>query len=282
MQSAGIIDPQSKACKISDLDTMFKATNFDVKKNRYNTIHELSRSEFIEVLIRIAKAKFGSNKMDVGIDALCGIMCENLGEASVDDRTQWRKENLIVEETDNVLRQWERKLYSVYANKMSKDVGKVRNRWTLKIWDKFINDAKLIDEQFTIQISKLAYHFAKMDVVDEHKHIIRYQTMSWLEFIESLARIVQFKKMPAKERIEMVGKNDVCEYYDWLIEKGITHQEHMLREPMECDEEGAEQDPFAWQLDQLIRLIFRNLKLDGQTFSEMRPPDDASKNGGRR
>ena len=36
---------------------MFKATNFDMKKNRFNTIHELSRSEFLEVLIRIAKAK---------------------------------------------------------------------------------------------------------------------------------------------------------------------------------------------------------------------------------
>ena len=108
----------------------------------------------------------------------------------------------------------------------------------------------------------------------------------------------------------MVGKNNIGEYYDWLRQQGITHQDHILRDPLESDEvslrvngvhapvcvyvrthepttiltisqEGAEPDSFAWQLDQLIRLIFRNLKLNGQTFSEMRPPDDASKNGGR-
>ena len=44
-----------------------------------------------------------------------------------------------------MLRQWERKLYSVYAKSMIKDVGKQKNKWTLKIWEKFVDDAQVSD-----------------------------------------------------------------------------------------------------------------------------------------
>jgi len=62
MDSAGVIDKLS--CRQSDLDTIFKAANFEVKGsdlNDDNPLESLTRAEWLEIICRVAKAKFGGD-----------------------------------------------------------------------------------------------------------------------------------------------------------------------------------------------------------------------------
>jgi hypothetical protein len=59
MTLAGVTDPDSKACKQTHLDTIFKAANFEVKgtdPNDDNPLESLTRQEWLEVLVSFAES----------------------------------------------------------------------------------------------------------------------------------------------------------------------------------------------------------------------------------
>ena len=52
----------------------------------------------------------------------------------------------------------------------------------------------------------------------------------------------------------------------------MTFAEHKAKVALACDEEDLDPDPFAYRLDEFIRLCFRNLKKNGLEFREVMPP----------
>ena len=73
LEEAKIPDPESKSCRKSDCDTLFILCNFvenkdDKQLKEVNDDHALMRYEFVEVLTRLAVAKYGKGWMPEGAD----------------------------------------------------------------------------------------------------------------------------------------------------------------------------------------------------------------------
>ena len=152
MTTASITDPESDACKQTHLDTIFKAANFDNTKGKggRNPMEGLNRSEFIECLVRISKAKFGKSSVGVkhALEALLKLILEKLTEevmCSVEYYHSFRLNNLYVEETDKVYRKWESKLKALYDSRISSDVAHAKC-WTLDRWKKFMEECGMFNE----------------------------------------------------------------------------------------------------------------------------------------
>ena len=96
--------------------------------------------------------------------------------------------------------------------------------------------------------------------------------MCWLEFLEGLVRLAHCKPIPCRERVESTGNKHVDEYFDHLESIPMSFAEHKAKVPLACDEEDSDPDPFAYRLDEFIRLCFRNLKKNGLVFRELMPP----------
>eukprot|EP00615_Pteridomonas_danica_P019621 CAMPEP_0114376792 /NCGR_PEP_ID=MMETSP0102-20121206/595_1 /TAXON_ID=38822 ORGANISM="Pteridomonas danica, Strain PT" /NCGR_SAMPLE_ID=MMETSP0102 /ASSEMBLY_ACC=CAM_ASM_000212 /LENGTH=1204 /DNA_ID=CAMNT_0001531211 /DNA_START=1921 /DNA_END=5532 /DNA_ORIENTATION=+ len=148
MEISGITDSTQKGCRQADLDTIFKATNFEVKgsdPNDDNPLESLTRQEFLESLIRVAKAKFGSKHVKVAnaIEELIVYMKEKMLEyaddrnedfRAVDQRDKWRLEELYTEPVDKVLRQYMGQLEDIFLGGLDlKDVA-AHKFWTLSKW----------------------------------------------------------------------------------------------------------------------------------------------------
>ena len=73
LEESRIPDPESKGCRKSDCDTLFILCNFvenkdDKQLKEVNDDHALMRYEFVEVLIRLACAKYGKGYTPDGED----------------------------------------------------------------------------------------------------------------------------------------------------------------------------------------------------------------------
>ena len=66
-------NPSRRTAKV-DLDTLFKAANWEPKgaENDDNPLEALTRQEWLEVIVRLAKAKFGqaAKQLAPAVDAL--------------------------------------------------------------------------------------------------------------------------------------------------------------------------------------------------------------------
>ena len=151
MMLSGVTDAESDACKQTHIDTIFKAANFDVTKGNggHNPLEGLTRSEFIECIIRVGKAKFGkAGSMKHAVEAILKLMAETLTEDQICDEKSYhafRTENLYVESTDTIYRKWESKLKALYESRVTKDVAMAKC-WTLEMWKKFMEESNMFNE----------------------------------------------------------------------------------------------------------------------------------------
>ena len=113
LEEAKIPDPESKSCRKSDCDTLFILCNFvenkdDKQLKEVNDDHALMRYEFVEVLTRLAVAKYGKGWIPEGAEApltLSGAMKQlftqnilpNMPAEALQDPNDFRKNRLYFE-----------------------------------------------------------------------------------------------------------------------------------------------------------------------------------------
>ena len=83
-------------------------------------------------------------------------------------------------------------------------------------WQQFMNDASLVDSQFTLQDASLAYLWARMYTIDEIKDYARYTCLSFTDFLEALGRVADMKALPAASDLDLAGYDSVLE---WALDK---------------------------------------------------------------
>ena len=100
-------EPKSKTCKKGHLDTIFVSTNFEADKkaetSKANCDLALCRFEWLEAIMRVAKAKFCDPKVSPDIRAAVdklwiGHITPRLPPEAILDRDDFRRERLYTRE----------------------------------------------------------------------------------------------------------------------------------------------------------------------------------------
>mmetsp|Transcript_20575 Transcript_20575/g.26759 ORF Transcript_20575/g.26759 Transcript_20575/m.26759 type:complete len:1083 (+) Transcript_20575:322-3570(+) len=274
MVASGIQDSTSKGCKEADLDTIFKAANFEAKgsdPNDENPLDALTRQEWLEIVIRVAKAKYGTadnknEQLSVHIEKLIILMKEKLSEAAEanedeaainDIRHEWRLKYFYVEDTDKIYREYEFKLEMLYKSKIDfKDVGH-HHLWSLSMWHSLMDSADFyLDHSFTREDGNLCFYFSKFMVYDYVKDGDGNACMDWLSFLEAIGHVSRIKDLPSQAVLSANNFMNICELMDRLELLNLTLDDFMAEHPPKHGHE----DPFHIKLESCILLMFYTLE----------------------
>ena len=72
-------------------------------------------------------------------------------------------------------------------------------------WLNLIADCKLTDAAFPLNRAQLAYLWGRMGIVDEIKDYARYESLTFIDFLEALARLADLKPLPAASDLADAG-----------------------------------------------------------------------------
>ena len=196
---SGMVD--GNLFKLADLDLNLKGAGYSEEKNNpLNPPNALVRFKFMELLVRIAKDKYVRNKItnDMG-EAVQKLLLEHVNPATAKyNHMIWRKERYLCEECDLVYKAYKPVLDTVF-NKFSGRYTKpgYKRFMSLEEFTDFCNAAGYINETFVARETSICFNVAMMTQIDEiHKR--RHLEMSFVEFLEALARGADEANLPPK------------------------------------------------------------------------------------
>ncbi len=109
-------------------------------------------------------------------------------------------------------------LKALYSRYRLKPTGGGLRPKVLKLdgWLQLLTDAHVVDSQFTLQDGTLSYLWARMFVIDEIKDYSRYTCLSFTDFLEAIARVADYKALPAESDLDQAGYDNILE---WALDK---------------------------------------------------------------
>jgi hypothetical protein len=295
LESGGVVDPKSKNARQADLDTIFKAANFEVKgsdPNDDNPLEALNRQEWLEVIVRVARAKFGDQHpkdapLAPMVDQLVGLLQVRLREVAelneddaqaTDLRDVWRRTEFYQENTDTVYRAHKEKLRALYDSRIDyKDVG-THNLWDLSTWTDLMEHAVFFeDDSFSREESNLCFYFSKFEVADYQAQNTKFECMDWLSFLEALGHVVRYKEMPRLCDLKAAGFGDAVELAKALDALGTLSGGVGWNRWMGDHEPTGDADAFEVQLDETLKLLFYMLDRRNKQRANAAKADDGAK-----
>jgi len=203
-------------CRLKDVDTIFIATNVQLgepikaAEKKRNNQRSLTRFEFIEAIMRLAKAKYvNSGRATRYVEAVKLLIDEHVlpNMSEYDDPEVWRDERLYLEEVDLFFKQYESDLIAVYdANSGRYKVPGEDRFMSVEEWFDLLEKAGLLDDKVTDREAKVAYAMSMMMVPDEME-TDSHTRMSLVEFYEALARVAELKEddaIPLEQKLPAV------------------------------------------------------------------------------
>lgn len=222
-----IADSDSQFIKRSDCDTIFIVCNFQPDKKSaeaaVNVENAMMRYEFLESLVRAGIAKYGKGQATDDVATAVRMLLEqnldaNMPPAARHRANDFRNERLYTEEVDLVLKRHQVVLKALYSRYRLKPPGGGLRTKSVKLegWLQFMQDASLIDSQFTLQDANLAFLWSRMAVLDEIKDYGRYTSLTFVDFLEALGRVADMKSLPLDSDLDSAGYNNILE---WALDK---------------------------------------------------------------
>ena len=231
-----------KGIKQKHVDQIFAATNQETiedsntsketkQENAANADKAFMRFEFLEAVCRIGVQKFcRRNKAtaDDIIEAVTRINEEhfalNDGEGScnarIHDKNQWRDENMLNDEIDDILGRAQpmlKNLFNVFKGEFNR--VKKKDRMPLKYFMAMLKHMKFMDSDFTVREAKLCFQQGKMYKRDELRSVATFGYITFVDFMEALCRVAALKNMPSEEDLsEMYGRKMIkaATYVDYI------------------------------------------------------------------
>jgi hypothetical protein len=192
-------------CNRGALDRIFIVVNREDDQEEgtadANDDRALMRFEFLEIILRIAAAKYIDTRKSQDLIAstrklLTEHILPNRGEGScnalIDDPTQFRKLYVYTEAVDKELRKHLalfQQMYGAYCRNGA--VG-----MNIREWLAMLKDLEFLNYDFTNREAKLAFVWAKSRVIDEVKSREKIHRMTFYDFMEGLLRVAQLKPLP--------------------------------------------------------------------------------------
>lgn len=250
--------------------------------------HSLMRYQFLEVIIRLAHAKyFVSGIAPSFLVAVQFLLDHNIlkylrHEIGVQP-DKFREDRLYCTQMDNVLHchlLFLKSLYKMYAGcgaDSYKWGGAKRLRMTSSEWATLLSDAGIISAIFTQREASVVFRTSSEETVDNIKNWRAAVTLNFTSFLEAIARVAETAFIPSQEQLENVGADDIVQFYHimqatglwttiadteekntdplvdlavWGVTKAKTPDEYIARSTLKYDER-----PLAWKLEQLVQLL---------------------------
>ena len=165
-------------------------------------------------------------------------------------------ERLYNEECDLTLRahaRFLRALYDGYAATLDAVAG--TPSFGLASWQKFVSDACLVSDDCTMRAVRFAFWRSKMFVVDEVAKRAKVTGLSWVEYLEALARLADSMSLPTDDDLATLGARDMLDF-EHKLQSATDELAATLAYPRPSSEFLAPKTwPLAQKLDRLIRLI---------------------------
>jgi len=205
-----IPEPDSKLCRASDLDTAFIVTNFEEDKksemNQENDDRALMGFEFLEIIVRVAVAKYIKSGKCGDVSEAVEILCTeciapNLCPEAVLIPNAFREQRLYFEEIAEVYEEHEdflKALYQFYANYSGQKMMQMEG------FILFCEQCALLGPKTGVskREAKLIYAWSQMQVSDEIKKRQKLISLSFVDFLEALGRMAELISPPTEERLE--------------------------------------------------------------------------------
>lgn len=197
----GIVD--NRVVKLADLDTNIRAAVSDSQ----NTT-TVTRSEFMEVMIRTALDKYLKPGLcSTPLEALKKLVSENLKPAMGRfDSDKWRYERYLNEENDLILTSHQDSLQRLFTKYSAKNSRYGEKTWlTQDEFQQCCKDLGLITKSFGPRQVAFCYQLSLFT----HKDSLNSKgvnQMSFVEFLEAFARVVDYRDMQEVERGVAEGK----------------------------------------------------------------------------
>lgn len=223
LEMCSIPDSQSEFSKKSDCDTVFIVANFVADKKsaeaQLSNEHQMMRHEFIEALIRLALNKYGKGQATTDIaESVEMLFNENVVPrvpvAARHEPNAFRRERLYVEEVDALLKKNKNLLQAIYSRfRLPPRGGGVRPK-LLKFehWMVLADSAGFIDETFGIGQTAICYTWSRMMVIDEVKDFAKFESMTFIDFLEALSRVADQRELPTPDEVSAWGFSNVLEW----------------------------------------------------------------------
>ena len=140
------------------------------------------------------------------------VVLANVPPETVLDADDFRRDRLYFEEVEVGFRPHLKALRIVYDKyaMLKPDGGKPT--FSLNEWITVLNDGRLIGDELTMREARLCFFWSRMVVADEVKNRHKLFTLSWVEFLEALARIADMINLPTDAMLAEAGAENMVDY----------------------------------------------------------------------
>lgn len=231
---AGIHDKDNKFSNRSELDTLFIVTNYvdrsekeDAKAGQDLGV-ALTVAEFMEILLRIAQAKFVKTGLVTSLADALEMLFTDCIQAHLPKRL-WeepnlvRSEDLYREEIDDSLKKHEhflRILFNSYRFRMEN--GKRPNRMRIDTaFKQFLFEFDLIGERLGIRDGLYMAITSRMEVDDIIGKWDKNRSMNFLDFAETLCRVAHQLRLPSQSELAEHKYTNVWSYFIDMKNKAV-------------------------------------------------------------
>jgi len=281
-----LADPASKDCRKADFDRIFVASDVEDRGGRMsqeqkefnsaNIDRALMRFEWVQALVRIALAKYMKSENAAGVgDALEKLFTERVLKMvppeALHDSDVFRRQRLYTREVHDVFTHHENNLRAIYeafaAAIYDQKAGPSEARAKDKLMDLaefelLLNAASLFDEDFTKRHASLCFLWAQSFCTDDLKRRTVLTHLSYVDFLEALARITTFKPLPTAALLESTGAKS-CAHFFMQAKAGMHGPKQQLHKPVLWQEEEVASRSLAEPLRMLLELFIERLDLTG-------------------
>ena len=271
----------SIGCQPRNLDQMFVAINASGKgtehaKEKHNDQHSLNRQEFLQLLVRVAYARYIMTGQVHDVSDAVRMVVEqdvlsNVAPECLHDLNTFREHYCYLEEVDHVLRRHETSLRALYKE-FSKDLDPSRVLEKTYVvmgydeWIGFLQSVHVIDMGFgetstqfcSHRHGTLAFVWSRMAVIGSEEDdavVLKTQNLLFEDFLEALVRVSTMVGWPTDAEIEEAGYTDAGEFLLNLRQFSNVYDRFMATHATSWDQEPRQ--PIERCVDHLIAWIIR-------------------------
>jgi len=257
--------------KRSDCDTLFITADFvedkKSKESKLNESNALMRFEWLELIVRLAVAKYGGVEPDPRI-ALQRILDECLVQMSpvaTESPDIFRRERLYREEVDLLYTSKLELLKLVYKRHILRVEAKRPKHMNLEHWMGLMESCALINDQFNAREARMCFLRARMVVCDELIDQVRNISITFTDFLDALGRVADCMSPVTRAELHEMRYPNILEYH-LACERGgdLNGPSGMPHPPQRASANfgTAKTRPLEEKLEMLMDLIFRRLDYD--------------------